>query len=80
MSLPWRRSAEHPPQDPAACHAAPWPIAVVLALAVAGVISPLIPLGAAVVAYALADEDQAMLLIAAGIVHVIMALTFLAGT
>jgi hypothetical protein len=80
MSLPWQRSAERPPpQDPAACRPAPWPVAVVLALAAAGVVSPLIPLGGAVLAYALADEDQAMLLFAAGVVHVILALTFLAG-
>ena len=52
---------------------------MVLALAAAGVISPLIPLCGAVLAYALSDEDQAMLLIAARIAHVIMALTFLAG-
>lgn len=79
MSLPWQGSAERPPQDPAACHPAPWPIAVILGLAAAGAISPLIPLGGAVLAYALADEDQALLLIGASIVHVIVALTFLAG-
>jgi hypothetical protein len=79
MSLRSQRSAERPPQDPAACRPAPWPIAVVLALAAAGAISPLIPLAGAALAYAFADEDQATLLIGASIVHVIIALTFLAG-
>ena len=79
MSLPWQRGAGPPaPQDPA-WQSAPWPVALVLALAAGGVVSPLIPLGGAALAYALADEDQAMLLFAAGIVHVILAWTFLAG-
>lgn len=83
MDLPWRRDKTvplGPPGDPAAGAAAPWPWSVVLGLAIAGVISPLIALAAAVLAYAFADEDQATLLIGAGLVHVIMALTFLSGS
>ena len=40
---------------------------------------PLIPFGGAVLAYALADQDQATLLMGAGVVHVILTLTFMAG-
>jgi hypothetical protein len=52
---------------------------VVLALAAAGVISPLIPFGGAVLAYAFADQDQATLLMGAGVVHIILALTLMAN-
>ena len=40
---------------------------------------PLIPFGGAVLAYALAYQDQATLLMGAGVVHVILTLTFMAG-
>ena len=68
-----------PPDNPAAGGAAPWPLPVVLGLAVAGVISPLIPFAGAVLAYALADQDQGTFLLGVGLVHVLMALTLLPG-
>jgi hypothetical protein len=68
-----------PPQDPAAGHPPPWPGAVIVVLALAGLISPLITFAGAVVAYALADKDQGTLLTGAGLFHVIVALTFTAG-
>jgi hypothetical protein len=52
---------------------------VVVALALAGLISPLITFVGAAVAYALADKDQGTLLTGAGLVHVLVALTFTAG-
>jgi hypothetical protein len=82
MALPWQsRKAgwPEPAADPAEGRSAPWPLPVVLALAAAGVISPLMPFGGAVLAYALADQDQATLLMGAGVVHVILALTLMAG-
>jgi hypothetical protein len=80
MSLTWKRaSGAAPPLDPAAGHPPPWPVAVVVALALAGLISPLITFIGAVVAYALADKDQGTLLTGAGLVHVLVALTFTAG-
>jgi hypothetical protein len=72
--------ALEPPADPAAGGEAPWPWSVVLVLAVAGVISPLIAVAAAVLAYAFADKDQGTFLIGAGPVHVIVALTFISGS
>ena len=79
MDLPGRRHKMLPLEPPAAGGAAPWPWSVVLGLAVAGVISPLIAVATAVLAYAFADQDQGTFLIGAGLVHVIVALTFLAG-
>ena len=83
MDLLWRRRKTlpvGPPADPAVGGAAPWPWSVVLGLAIAGVISPLIAVAAAVLAYAFADKDQGTLLIGAGLVHVLVALTFLSGS
>ncbi len=68
-------SAEAPPQDPAAGHPPPWPMAVIVCLALAGLISPLITFAGAAVAYALADKDQGTLLTGAGLCHVVIALT-----
>ncbi len=67
-----------PPDDPSE-RSRPWPLAVVLALVVAGVISPIICFVGAVGAYALADREQGTLLAAAGLVHLLVALTFLSG-
>jgi hypothetical protein len=76
---PRQASALDPPEDPAVQDAAPWPLPIVLALAVAGLLSPLIPLAAAVLAYAIADEDQGTFLLGAGMVHVVLVLTLLSG-
>ena len=74
-----RATAAAPPQDPAACQQPPWPAAVIVCLALAGLISPLITLAGAAVAYALADKDQGTLLTGAGLCHVVVALTFTHG-
>ena len=77
MRLVLRRAlAGPPPPDPADGHPDPWPAAVIVALALAGLISPLITFAGAAVAFALADKDQGTLLTGAGLFHVIMALTF----
>ena len=72
-------TAEAPPQDPAAGQPPPWPVAVVVGLVLAGLISPLITFAGALAAYALADKDQGTLLTGAGLFHVIIALTFTAS-
>ena len=51
----------------------------VLALAVAGLISPVIPFAGAVLAYAMAEQDQGTFLLGAGLVHVLLVLTLLPG-
>ena len=82
MALSRRRNRTgwvNPPEDPAAGGATPWPLPVVLGLAAAGLISPLIPLAGAVLAYALADQDQGTFLLGAGLVHVLVVLTLLPG-
>ena len=58
---------------------APWPVPVILGLALAGLISPVITFCGAVAAYALADQEQGTILTGAGLVHIIVALTFAAG-
>jgi hypothetical protein len=72
-------NAGAPPQDPAAGYARPWPAVVIVCLVLAGLISPLITFAGAILAYALADKDQGMLLTAAGLFHVVIASTFAAG-
>jgi len=64
-----------PPEHPAAGGMAPWPLPTVLALAVAGLISPLVPLAGAVLAYTVADQDQGTFLLGAALVHVLLVLT-----
>ena len=78
MSLIGKRAAVAAPLDPAAGHP-PWPVGVVVGLALAGLISPLITFAGAAAAYALADKDQGTLLTGAGLFHVIVALTLTAG-
>ena len=73
-----RATAGTPPQDPAAGHPAPWPLAVIVGLVLAGLISPFITFAGALAAYALADKDQGTLLTGAGLFHVVIALTFTA--
>jgi len=74
-----RPRALDPSKDPAVGGVSPWPLPIVIALAVAGLLSPLIPLAAAVLAYALADQDQGTFLLGAGLVHVLLVLTLLPG-
>ena len=82
MARSWQRRQSDwvdPPEDPAAGGTAVWPMPAVLALAVAGLISPLIPFAGAVLAYATADPDQGTFLLGAGLVHVLLILTLLPG-
>ena len=81
MALPWKRKDARwtpPPHDPA-IGPAPWPVAVIVGFALAGLISPLITFAGAAAAYGLADKDQGTLLTGAGLFHMIVALTFVAG-
>jgi hypothetical protein len=78
MSLTGKPAALAAPLDPSAGHP-PWPVPVVVGLALAGLISPLITFAGALAAYALADKDQGTLLTGAGLFHVVIALTFTAG-
>jgi hypothetical protein len=73
-----RASAPSPPPDPAAGHP-PWPVPVIVGLAAAGLISPLITLAGALAALALADKDQSALLAGIGLFHLVIALTFTTG-
>ncbi len=57
----------------------PWPVPVVLLLALAGLISPFICFAGAAAAYALADRDQGNLLAGVGLVHLLIGLTFFPG-
>jgi hypothetical protein len=82
MALPWKRKDARwtpPPQGDPAIGPAPWPVAVIVGLALAGLISPLITFAGAAAAYGLADKDQGTLLTGAGLFHMIVALTFVAG-
>ena len=82
MARSWQRRHPgwgDPPEDPAAGGTAHWPLPTVLALAVAGLISPLIPFAGAVLAYAVADQEQGTFLLGAGLVHVVLVLTLLPG-
>ena len=81
MALPWKRKdarSTSPPRDPAVGPPR-WPVAVIVGLALAGLISPLITFAGAAAAYALADKDQGTLLTGAGLFHTIVALTFVTG-
>jgi hypothetical protein len=81
MVLPWKPKDARwtpPPLDPA-IGPAPWPVAVIVGLALAGLISPLITFAGAAAAYGLADKDQGTLLTGAGMFHIVVALTFVAG-
>jgi hypothetical protein len=79
MASTWQYPIDRPPQDPAAGHGAPWPAPVMFGIALAGLILPLVAFIGAAVAYAFADKDQGAFLIGVGLVHVIVALTFLSG-
>ena len=80
MALFWKRQPAGPAaaMDPAV-GPAPWPVPVIIGFALAGLISPLITFAGAVAAYALADQEQGTMLTGAGLVHMIVALTFAAG-
>ncbi|HSA79731.1 MAG TPA: hypothetical protein VLE23_02845 [Geminicoccaceae bacterium] len=52
---------------------------MIVGLALAGLISSLITFAGAAAAYGLADPDQGTLLTGAGVFHMIVALTFMAG-
>jgi hypothetical protein len=80
MTLFWKRRPAGPASamDPAQ-GLAPWPVPVIVGLALAGLISPLITFAGAAAAYGLADQEQGTILTGAGLVHMIVALTFVAG-
>ena len=73
------RSWADPAEDPAVGGTVAWPMPAVLAQAVAGLISPVIPFAGAVLAYAMAEQDQGTFLLGAGLVHVLLVLTLLPG-
>ena len=72
-------AAQTPPRDPAQGHDRPWPMAVVAILAVAGLLSPLVPLAGSLVAFAIADRDQGTILGGAALMHLVLTLTLMAG-
>ena len=65
--------------DPAADQARPWPLVVILAIIAAGALSPFFCFIGAALAYALAEQDQGLVLTGAGLVHLVFSLTFFAG-
>jgi hypothetical protein len=67
------------PQDPAQALMQPWPGLLIAALVLAGLVSPLITLLGAAGALAVADQDQGIVLAGAGLMHVILGMTLLAG-
>ena len=82
MARSWQRRPPEgcdPLADPATGNTVAWPWPAVLTLAVAGLISPVIPFAGALVAYAMADQDQGTFLLGAGFVHVVLVLTLLPG-
>jgi hypothetical protein len=79
-SWQWRQSDwSDPPEDPTVGGMVAWPMPAVLGLAVAGLISPVVPFAGAVLAYATADQDQGTFLLGAGLVHILLVLTLLPG-
>jgi hypothetical protein len=66
-----------PTLDPARIDGRRWPAAVVLGLALGGFVSPLVCFAGAGTAYALADQEQAILLAGVGVMHLILSLTLL---
>ena len=80
MSLSHKRqpAAAVAQMDPA-IGPAPWPVAVIVGFALAGLITPYITFFGALGAYALAAQEQGTILTGAGLVHMIVALTFAAG-
>ena len=78
LFLKRRPAGPAPVMDPA-LGPAPWPVPVIVGLALAGLISPLFTFAGAAAAYALADQEQGTILTGAGLVHLIVALTFAAG-
>ncbi len=78
--LPWAPADTNGqvPDDPAE-RITRWPTVVVAALALAGWITPLIPLLAAAGAYGFGDKDQGLVLTGTGLMHLVFALTFAAG-
>ena len=67
------------PQDPSRGLMQPWPDLLIAALVLAGLVSPLITLFGAAGAFALADQDQGIVLAGAGLMHVVLGMTLLAG-
>lgn len=56
-----------------------WPVPVLLAMVLAGFISPLICFAAAGATFALADREHGVILAAAGLVHLWLSVTLLTG-
>ena len=81
MALPKRPTSGMfaPASSNAAERSRPWHAPVVLVLALAGLISPLICFAGALAAYALADREQGTLLAGVGLVHLLIGRTFLSG-
>jgi hypothetical protein len=77
MTLFWKRQPAGPvaAMDPAV-GPAPRPVPVIIGFALAGLISPVFTFAGAPATYALADQEQGTIMIGAGLVHLIVALTF----
>jgi hypothetical protein len=65
--------------DPARIDGRRWPLPVMLGLALGGFLSPLVCFAGAGTAFALADQEQAILLAGVGVMHMILSLTLLGG-
>jgi len=76
---PRSRTDAMPHQDPARALMQPWPDLLIAALVLAGLVSPLITLFGAAGAFVFADQDQGIVLAGAGLMHVILRMTLLAG-
>jgi hypothetical protein len=77
---PFRVRADATPSpDPARCLTQPWPDLLIAALVLAGLVSPLITLFGAAGAFAVADQDQGIVLAGAGLMHLVLRMTLLAG-
>jgi hypothetical protein len=55
----------------------PWPLLVVLAVILAGFLSPFLCFGGTVAALAFGDREQGLLMAAAGLVHIFLRMTLL---
>ena len=76
---PRTRTDARPPQDPSWGLVQPWPDLLIAALVLAGLVSPLITLFGAAGAFVFADQNQGIVLAGAGLMHVVLGMTLLAG-
>jgi hypothetical protein len=77
--IPTSARTDAMPPDPARGLMQPWPDLLIAALVLAGLVSPLITLLGAAGAFAVADQDQGIVLAGAGLMHLVLRMTLLAG-